>query len=63
MNRRTWSGCAAPTRACLMSLVGQNATCRIVRDEIANPPITDMIVHAANMLGRLHVARASRLSS
>ena len=32
-----------------MSQLGQNATYRIVRDESANPPITDMIVHAANV--------------
>jgi hypothetical protein len=32
-----------------MSGTGQNATYRIVRDESANPPITDMIVHAANV--------------
>jgi hypothetical protein len=32
-----------------MSAPGQNATYRVVRDESANPPITDMIVHAANV--------------
>jgi hypothetical protein len=32
-----------------MSESGRNATYRIVQDESANPPITDMIVHAANV--------------
>jgi hypothetical protein len=32
-----------------MTEMGQNATYRIVRDESANPPITDMIAHAANV--------------
>ena len=33
-----------------MAGLGQNATYRIVRDEFANPPITDVIVHAANVV-------------